>query len=128
MYKVIKDNESIALVEKPRYIRLSKEGAFIQCEKDEAQGIALNSTFYRFFNVDLPGYEVIDLAEVEGGEYLVKHGEQIKELNTSMDTTMVGLAESYEGSLKNTDDINSALLALAELYEDILALQAGEKA
>lgn len=127
MYKISKDDEIIALQEKLRYIKLSKEGAFIQCGKDDALGIAVDGTFYRFDYKDVPGYDAVRIAEVEGGEYITEYGKSIESLTSDMSTTMVGLTESYETSLNNSDEINSALLALAEIYEEIISLESASE-
>lgn len=47
MYRIISGGKVIALCDAPRYVKVKKEsGAFIQCDKDEAEGVAVAGEVY----------------------------------------------------------------------------------
>lgn len=76
MYKIISGDTLLGIVEEPRYVRLNN-GVFIQCDMLEADGVAFNSTFYRFPNKEIEGYDPANVVEVDGGEYIVDHEEKL---------------------------------------------------
>lgn len=70
MYKVVKGNEVIGIVEKPRYIK-KVDGVYVQAEESEAQGVAVNSTPYNLPDGGMEGLETVIVSEVDGGEYIL---------------------------------------------------------
>ena len=78
MYEVIKKDsgERIAICEKPRYVKLNEQsGAFIQCSKDEAEGIAISSAVYK-----LKDNAEVSINEIDSGEFILAVNDQAKEL------------------------------------------------
>ena len=78
MYEVIKKDtgERIAICEQPRYVRLNKtSGAFIQCSRDEAEGVAVNGTVYK-----LKDNAEVSINEIDSGEIILAVNGQAKEL------------------------------------------------
>lgn len=119
MYKIIKDGEVFGLVDEPRYVRL-KDGIFIQCPAEEADGVAFNSTFYRFSFNEMEGYDPIDIQPVDSGEYILSHETRIDGLDEGLTYAQLAIAESYEEGLTNADEVTNLQLALAEVYEMVL--------
>ena len=82
MYEVIsKDSgERIALCEKPRYVKLNgQSGAFIQCEKAEAEGVAVGGELYSLNN-KLEGKPEAKLNEIDSGEFIFAASGQAREI------------------------------------------------
>lgn len=71
MYAVVKGGAVIGIVEKPRFIKKSEDGLFIEATEGDAQGIALNSVPYNLPGGEMEGLETVDLNEVNGGEYIM---------------------------------------------------------
>ena len=61
----------IGIVEKPRFIKKSEDGLFIEATEGDAQGIALNSVPYNLPGGEMESLETVDLNEVNGGEYIM---------------------------------------------------------
>ena len=120
MYKIINEDKLLGIVDSPRYVRL-RNGVFVQCPKEQADGVAFNSQFYRFSYKDIDGYDPVDVVLVDGGEYIVSHEKGIADLNEGLTEAQMALCENYETSIAASDEITSLQLALAEVYEMQLA-------
>lgn len=120
MYKLVSGDTFLGLVDYPRYVR-RKNGVFIQCPKEEADGIAFNSQFYRLYTKDVEGYDPVDIVLVDSGEYIVSHENGIHDLNEGLTETQLALCDTYESGLNAEEDITNIQLALAEVYEMQLA-------
>ena len=116
MYKIINEDKLLGIVDSPRYVRL-RNGVFVQCPKEQADGVAFNSQFYRFSYKDIDGYDPVDVVLVDGGEYIVSHEKGIADLNEGLTEAQMALCENYETSIAASDEITSLQLALAEVYE-----------
>ena len=116
MYKIINEDKLLGIVDSPRYVRL-RNGVFVQCPKEQADGVAFNSQFYRFSYKDIDGYDPVDVVLVDGGEYIVSHEKGIADLNEGLTEAQMALCENYETSIAANDEITSLQLALAEVYE-----------
>lgn len=69
MYKIINDNETMALTETPNYVRLQDNGCFGLCGEPEAQGIVYNGTVYHLLGrPELEGKETVMLLYTDAGE------------------------------------------------------------
>lgn len=116
MYKLIQDGSVLGLVDEPRYVKL-KDGVFIQCPMEEADGVAFNSTFYRFSFKEMEGYDPIDVQPVDSGEYILSHENKITDLDQGLTETQLALVETYETGLSSEEEITALQLAIAEVYE-----------
>ena len=82
MYEVInKENgQRIALCEQPRYVRIKEQsGAFIQCSRKEAEGIAVNGEVYSL-NGRLTGRPETEVHEIDGGKLMAEVEKQAQDL------------------------------------------------
>ena len=82
MYEVInKENgQRIALCEQPRYVKSSKySGAFIQCGRKEAEGVAVNGEVYSL-NGRLKGRPEAGIYEIDGGKFMAEVEKQAQDL------------------------------------------------
>lgn len=120
MYKIINEDKLLGIVDSPRYVRL-RNGVFVQCPKEQADGVAFNSQFYRFSYKDIDGYDPVDIVLVDSGEYIVSHENGIHDLNEGLTETQLALCDTYESGLNAEEDITNIQLALAEVYEMQLA-------
>lgn len=71
MYAVVKGGVVIGIVEKPRFIKKTEDGVFVEATESEAQGVALNSVPYNLPGGEMEGLETVDINEVNGGEYIM---------------------------------------------------------
>lgn len=46
MYKILNKGEFIAVVDEPRYVRMHTNGAWVQTDEENAEGIAVMGTVY----------------------------------------------------------------------------------
>ncbi len=69
MYKVFKDCEQIAIIEKPVYIKSLSDGTFTPATEADCQGIAVDSVPYNLFGCTaMAGVtETVVLCECDGG-------------------------------------------------------------
>ena len=82
MYEVInKENgQRIALCEQPRYVRIKQEsGAFIQCGRKEAEGVAVNGEVYSL-DGRLTGRPEAAICELDGGKIMAEVEKQAQDL------------------------------------------------
>ena len=70
MFSIYKDGIVFAMTEKPNYIKLHPDGFYVLCDKDEAQGVAVNSVPYALTEGSLPDCEVVVVVETDGGSIL----------------------------------------------------------
>lgn len=69
MYRIISGGKVIALCDAPRYVKVKKEsGAFIQCDKDEAEGVAVAGEVYNLEGqTTIKDAPDVQITEVDGG-------------------------------------------------------------
>ena len=53
MYRIMKNGVMVGLGDKPSYIRMQDNGSYGFCDKDNAQGVAVDSTVYTFDTVTM---------------------------------------------------------------------------
>ena len=116
MYKLISGDMFLGLVDEPRYVK-QKNGVFIQCTREDADGVAFNSRFYRLSTKEIEGCDPVDVVPVDSGEYIVSHENGLRELNNGLTEAQVALCENFESGLAIEEEITNIQLALAEIYE-----------
>ena len=92
MFKVIKNDNTIELIDKIKYVYKQKNGAIIQCEREKAQGIISkdNSQIYSFKDTPLSNdYEVVNIEELNDLDYIL-------EQQTNLE---LAIAELYESTV-----------------------------
>ena len=69
MYRVFKNGEQIALIEKPVYIKCLSDGTFTPATEADCQGVAIDSVPYNLFSCTaMAGVtETVVLCECDGG-------------------------------------------------------------
>ena len=78
MIQVISNGVVVAVCDKARYVRVKPStGAFIQCDKELADGIAVNGQVYSL-NDKLDSLPKAEIKEVDGGEFIFSHDAQLK--------------------------------------------------
>ena len=95
MYKIIKDDNVLAYVEKIRYIKKHTNGSYVQCEPGEAQGIAYDSIPY-----NLPGHD-----EITGADTVI--------------TVQITDKEFSDAMKSNSQQVTDLQLAVIDMYETI---------
>ena len=89
MFKVIKNDNTIELIDKIKYVYKQKNGAIIQCDEEKAQGIISkdNSQIYSFKDTLLSDdYEVVNIEEINDIDYIIQQQTNIE----------LAIAEIYE--------------------------------
>lgn len=96
MYAILSNGNLLALCDKPRYIKVNPEsGAFVEADKDNAEGVAVNGTAY-----NLPGSTTIQgaqeavVAEKEGAEYIFQNRAHIIQVEQTTGVAIVGVEEA----------------------------------
>ena len=93
MFKVIKKDNTIELINKIKYIRKQKNGVITQCEREKAQGIISkdNSQIYSFKDTPLSNdYEVVNVEEIDDIDYMIQQ-------QTDMELAIAELYETIQG-------------------------------
>lgn len=112
MFSIISNGEVIAYCDQPRYIKLKvASGAFIQTDKDSAQGIAVKGIPFNLHgHQEITRIEVNEetgaaekvivpeafVSEIDGGEIVFDDGNKIVEIDDSVTNTQLALCEVYE--------------------------------
>lgn len=92
MYKITKDGATVALTEKPNYVRLQENGCFALCEEPEAQGVVHNGTvFHLLGREEMSGQETVMLEQIDAGA-------QIGDMQNAVDDLVIAV---LEGGLEN---------------------------
>ena len=95
MYQIInvEDGSQIAVVESFLYITKAKNGSFVQCDKKDARGIAVNGTAYSLLGKEKMSNAVATVVanKVDGGVY----AEQTDQ-NTEDATDLLDLSVDHE--------------------------------
>lgn len=121
MYKIITTSGTeLGLVDSVRFIKISPEGALVEASKDEAVGIAFNSSPYNLAGKnEIKGAESVLIIDVDAGKELSDlrdiTARQSEELRQT-DETAIAL---YESITQQNDVIAQQDEALLYLYEHI---------
>lgn len=69
MYRIINmQGDELGMVDQVYYIKVGQSGSFTPCTKEEAVGIALNSTPYNLFgHDDIEGADTVLVSKCDGG-------------------------------------------------------------
>ena len=95
MFKVIKNDNTIELIDKIKYVYKQKNGIIIQCEKEKAQGIISkdNSQIYSFKDTLLSDdYEVVNIEEINDIDYIIQQ-------QTDIEIAIEELYETIQGGI-----------------------------
>ena len=96
MYKITKDNEVLATVNTPTWVRVQANGCYGLCNADSAQGVVVDGTVYHVSGKpDMGGVETVILIEISETAY------QLEQL----------AAKAEQASMN--DDVTAALVELA---------------
>lgn len=121
MYRVIKNQETIAIVESLRFIKLQDNGYYGEATEETAQGIVVNGTAYSLYVENpLEGLEQVVYQEVDSAEYIFKQQCTIDEMNTENEALMLVATELYEQNLVQEAENKALMLAVTELYENLM--------
>lgn len=119
MYRIIiqKTGETLGYVEEPRYIYLAPSGSYVQCNEENAQGIAYKSTPYNLFGREPLNAKIdtVILTEIDGGELIERQVRELDRLETALDNSDDVIIRLYEHMLEQ-DKFN------ANMDETIIAI------
>ena len=98
MYMIVSEGVNIAICETPRYIKLNSEtGAYVECEKEEAIGIAANGIAYNVAGgTAIPDAPEAVAVEIDlGGNMmdLIKRNAELEEQNTMLTECILEMSE-----------------------------------
>ena len=92
MYRIMHAGEIVALCDEPRYVkRKAATGAYIQCEADEAEGVAARGVFYPMADVFI---DKVDSGEILLSQYVPI--EQYREAIASLEDAICELDATEE--------------------------------
>lgn len=81
MYRIIKDGNTLATVDKLQYVRCQRNGVVINCPEREAQGICVEDEFYHLpWLPMLPGAVDVTYEEFSGADTIAELDEAVIEL------------------------------------------------
>jgi hypothetical protein len=107
MFKIIKGDQTLAIVAKPKWVRLQSNGSFALCSENEAGGVVVGGEVYRILGrAELPDKEDVSVIEIDAG-------------NIIDDITALQLAAAELAEAQAADQTANEL-ALAELAEIVL--------
>lgn len=126
MYKVIKDGEQIALIEKPVYIKCLGDGTFTPATEVDCQGIAVDSVPYNLFGCNSMDCvtETVMLCECDGGieiENYIKSvdvSDQVNAHNTAADAH-ADIREAINNAANAVGTHNSATDSHADIRQAV---------
>lgn len=118
MYEIRKDGAAIALTEKPSYIRRHKDGFYVLCDENEAQGIAVNGTAYHLLNrPEMDGLDTVFIVEIDAGGELRTAAEGAK-----MSGQLTAAAKVFVRSAADITDTDALQMPnLFKTWEEALA-------
>ena len=119
MYAIVVKGEIIAMQDAPRYVKRNPEtGALIECNREEAEGIAANSTAYNIRGGTAFDTPEAEAKEIESGEVLVQTENNRKALNALLGVTEAAIPQDAE--LSYADKL---MHSYTESTEDAAALE-----
>lgn len=82
MYRIIKiDGTELGITDSVNYIKIGASGSFTTATKEDAVGVAFNSTPYNLFGYsEIEGAETVLVSEIDGGQELKTHQTAIEGL------------------------------------------------
>lgn len=96
MFKLINSETGVEVgnTERPRFIKKSSAGCYIQATEEEAQGVALRGTPYNLAEREGVGApETVYLMETDGGEDYDAQRNAMTDVNETLDDILVQMLE-----------------------------------
>ena len=114
MYRIMSKGQIVALVDEPRYVRCkASTGAWIQCDSDEAEALAVAGTLFSLTGkVAIPDTDVATVMQVDGSEYVFNNYVDNIRYDVSMESIETALCEL---EMQEDEDIAAIETALCEL-------------
>lgn len=81
MYKFSINGATVAIVDKPVWIRRQRNGCFGQTDRIKARGVAIDGKPYNLAGYDIGGVATVEYEEVQGGTYLLRQEANIDYLS-----------------------------------------------
>ncbi len=101
VYKVFKNNEIIAVINSPTWVKQQENKTFLLCTEQEAQGIVINNDVFHVLGLpDIEGTESVALSKINEETY---YAEQKNELNSAIRPASIAFVKLAESG--NLDDI-----------------------
>ncbi len=112
MYAIIIEGELRSLCDSPRYVRRKPEtGVFIQCKREDAEGIAVDGEVYNLMGGNaIPDRPEAFVREAESSEYVFRNRVRIIENEESTGAAIIAM----EDALCEIDAVNAASIAALE--------------
>lgn len=121
MYEITSGGELVALVAKPRYVKLNADGIYVEATAEDAIGISVAGTLY-----NLPGSTAIEgapeamIREGDASEYIFTNRTRILQNEESTTAAIVGVEDAVCELDESTEQRMSAIEdAVCELDEII---------
>lgn len=77
MYQIISNGKALAICEEPRWVKYDEyKSCYVQCGRDEAELIAVKGELYSF-NDRFDDFPKAQIVQIDGGEYVFKHDNQV---------------------------------------------------
>lgn len=82
MYRIISvnDGREIGVVDAVTYIKVGASGSYTNATKEDATGVAVNSTPYNLMGQDIGGEDTVIVSEFDGGALVAEQQRIINEL------------------------------------------------
>lgn len=93
IYEIKKNDETIAIVDNIKYIKMQDNGSYGLCSEEEAQGISVNGIAYQLYGRTLEGCEEVNILPVETGEVLFDNRKEIESNSAAIDLLIVNALE-----------------------------------
>ena len=121
MFEIRKDDAIIARTEKPNYIYLHPEGYYVLCDKEEAQGIAVDGVPYALLEGFLGECEAVVLTERDGGDIIGELYAQSDNTAKLSGQIAVAAKMSVQDSAEIEDDDALKMPDLFRTWAEVLA-------
>ncbi len=71
MFKIIKGDQTLAIVANPKWVRLQSNGSFALCPESEAGGVVVGGVVYHILGrAELPDKEDVSVIEIDAGNII----------------------------------------------------------
>jgi hypothetical protein len=98
MYEIILNNEILALVSKPRYIRIKpSSGAYIEANLSNAEGVAVNGTPYNLEGFNICDNGTVEVHEIDEYEYILTNQKATAANIETLENAICDLDEAING-------------------------------
>ncbi len=87
MFKIIKNDQTLAIIATPKWIKLQDNGCFTLCSEEEAAGVVVDGEVYHLFGrPELPGKQDVSVIGVDAGNLIDTLLAENKLLKVQVDT------------------------------------------